>query len=503
MMWLVVLVLIAAFLPTNARILSEDQAEVLHTTHKRSSVCYDDLGCYSTGSPFWSIHRPINFLPQRPEKINTRFFLYTRSNKNHYSQLIANSFNSIRNSHFDGAKKTKIVSHGFLENGFVNWMVKMKDEFLKADDFNVILVDWGGGSSFPYTQATANTRLVGAEIAKLISVLQKISNGDPSKMHIIGHSLGAHIAGYAGQQTPNLGRITGLDPAGPYFENTDKDVRLDPTDAIFVDALHTDAESLVPNIGFGMSQAVGHVDFYPNGGRDQPGCNVDPLTHIQVQGGLYEGTAQFIACNHLRSYEYFTESINSVCPFEGYSCDSYDHFKDGTCHMDCSVLGSCGKMGFHADELKSMKNAHGKKFFMETTSRSPYCEYHYIIRFTLGNPSGSHQWRGELKANIHGTNGQLGQRLVTDDYVYFDPGQSYSYVIAVPHNIGTIKDVTLQWVHRGVSVNPFQWNPFNLRHPKLYFQRVEVISGDTNQKAAFCSVSGTESQVQRTLNTKC
>jgi predicted alpha/beta hydrolase len=28
-------------------------------------------------------------------------------------------------------------------------------------------------------------------------------------MHIIGHSLGAHIAGYAGDRTPNLGRITG------------------------------------------------------------------------------------------------------------------------------------------------------------------------------------------------------------------------------------------------------------------------------------------------------
>lgn len=49
---------------------------------------------------------------------------------------------------------------------------KMKDAFLKADDFNVILIDWGGGSSFPYTQATANTRVVGAEIAKLIKVLQ-------------------------------------------------------------------------------------------------------------------------------------------------------------------------------------------------------------------------------------------------------------------------------------------------------------------------------------------
>lgn len=37
----------------------------------------------------------------------------------------------------------------------------------------------------------------------------------------------------------------GLDPAGPYFENTDKVVRLDPTDAMFVDAIHTDGESLL------------------------------------------------------------------------------------------------------------------------------------------------------------------------------------------------------------------------------------------------------------------
>lgn len=48
----------------------------------------------------------------------------------------------------------------------------MKDELLTHGDYNVILVDWGGGSSIPYTQATANTRVVGAVIAKLIEALQ-------------------------------------------------------------------------------------------------------------------------------------------------------------------------------------------------------------------------------------------------------------------------------------------------------------------------------------------
>jgi pancreatic triacylglycerol lipase len=57
-----------------------------------------------------------------------------------------------------------------------------------------------------------------------------------------------------------------MDPAGPYFENTDPIVRLDPTDADFVDAIHTDATSTL-QIGLGIFQMVGDVDFYVNGGK--------------------------------------------------------------------------------------------------------------------------------------------------------------------------------------------------------------------------------------------
>ena len=75
--------------------------------------------------------------------------------------------------------------------------------------------------------------------------------------------------------------IIGLDPAGPLFEGYDGKVRLDKSDANYVDIIHSNGESLIVG-GFGTWEAIGHVDFYPNGGRAQRGCQ-----HFLV-GGLYD-----------------------------------------------------------------------------------------------------------------------------------------------------------------------------------------------------------------------
>ena len=85
---------------------------------------------------------------------------------------------------------------------------------LFQEDVNVICVDWSAGAADPnYVRAAVNTRLVGRQVALLIENINN-SNVDGKKIndkiHIIGFSLGAHVAGFAGHQLKNLSRITGM-----------------------------------------------------------------------------------------------------------------------------------------------------------------------------------------------------------------------------------------------------------------------------------------------------
>lgn len=79
-----------------------------------------------------------------------------------------------------------------------------------------------------------------------------------------GHSLGAHICGYAGRHFHHLTnkkvpRITGLDPARPCFNEGERLNGLQRGDADFVDVIHSNAGIL------GLKNPIGDVDFYPNG----------------------------------------------------------------------------------------------------------------------------------------------------------------------------------------------------------------------------------------------
>lgn len=86
----------------------------------------------------------------------------------------------------------------------------------------------------------------------------------------------------------------GLDPAKPLFITVGTDRRLDAGDADFVDVIHTDV------LGRGMLRSMGHVDFYPNIGSAQPGCEATSSKYINESMILFKNmkkiSLKFIAC---------------------------------------------------------------------------------------------------------------------------------------------------------------------------------------------------------------
>ncbi|KAL3889390.1 hypothetical protein ACJMK2_001734 [Sinanodonta woodiana] len=312
-----------------------------------SSVCYNEIGCFGNNSPF---NNALFVLPKSPTEVGVSYLLFTRNNSN-IPQILTADRNVVLTSNFNGEKVTRFLIHGYKSNASYPWVIDMKDALLKREDDNVIVVDWNkGADQIIYAQAVANTRVVGALISQMMYTLDKVAGGNSlGRMHLIGHSLGAHVAGYAGERTLGTGRISGLDPAGPLFEGTDPKVRLDPSDASFVDVIHTNVN------GLGIASSVGHVDFYPNRGKEQPGC-LDAFFNI-IFSGQIDKIVDGIACSHMRVLSLFTESINANCHFQSYPC------------MSCTTCGTgCAKMGYDAPQGNPRGN-----FYLSTNSKPPFC----------------------------------------------------------------------------------------------------------------------------------
>lgn len=112
-----------------------------------------------------------------------------------------------------------------------------------------------------------NVIFPGDAIGNEIVALHKQKKAPLANFQVVGHSLGAHIAGFAGKSAKRLtgskiSRITGLDPAGPLFEvpPVPKNSRLSDEDANVVEALHTNGGML------GYLTPLGTIDFFANGG---------------------------------------------------------------------------------------------------------------------------------------------------------------------------------------------------------------------------------------------
>jgi Ca2+-binding RTX toxin-like protein len=163
---------------------------------------------------------------------------------------------------------TYVIVHGWNNTGGnagnnykpADWMANQAQTLRQREsNANIILVDWEDGARNPlYLPSVGKTDVVGNQLAAYL----RNSGVDPNYTNIIGHSLGAHIAGFAGsayrQSTGrSISQIVGLDPAGPAFEGKPAKDRLDPTDATRVVSFHT-SQTL------GYDNRLATLDVYAN-----------------------------------------------------------------------------------------------------------------------------------------------------------------------------------------------------------------------------------------------
>nr|CAI5855272.1 unnamed protein product [Callosobruchus analis] len=216
----------------------------------------------------------------------------------------------------DAQKDIKLLIHGWLNNREITWYRNVTDAYLAREDCNIIQVDWNRIARSAYISAsdTHNWSFIGCAYSRI--------RGKGLKKY-----------------NKILRRITGLDPAGPYFGifRQHPQERLSKDDAQIVDSIHTDGGK------YGVDFPLGTVDIVVNGGYSpQPGCIQSFATVTSLGEALEQGF-----CSHSRATYYFLEWVNGgsfdcmMCPhWNSASGDCPNHIKLSD-NLDGTVTGIC------------------------------------------------------------------------------------------------------------------------------------------------------------------
>lgn len=150
--------------------------------------------------------------PFSPSIIDVKYPAFTNEKRNTPTFIDINDPETIRKVKIKTNGHIYFIAHGFLESGDRPWVKKLVNALLDLESAaTVVVVDWKGGSSPPYYQAVANIRLIGAITAHVVysiyvswlpysriwfqrkELQEEVGLENLEKVHLIGHSLGAHL----------------------------------------------------------------------------------------------------------------------------------------------------------------------------------------------------------------------------------------------------------------------------------------------------------------------
>lgn len=320
------------------------------------------------------------------------------------------SLEAIKAAGFEPQKRTTILVHGFTQSYPNTTWLRRSRALFEVNHYvarhNLFIMDWGRSSQGPFSQAAAMVSGMGSFLANFIMKLTDLG-ADRMRIHVIGHSLGAHVAGFAGKRLmPRIGRITALDPAGPcfgkIFSNSPAD-RLAADDAYEVDVYHYDDDFL------GLPGQHGQFDVYVNGGSSQPGCTDNVNAMFQAMITMIFRRNRVLSESHTRSTEVVTDLLSRTgCQEVAYECRDYPSFVAGECGKCDEHNNQCFLMSFdfqyaELDEMPLRTSFPGKRLYISTGPSESYCKQHYqiLVKFEphpdMRNAAKRDKWRINLE----------------------------------------------------------------------------------------------------------
>ncbi|KAM3875874.1 lipoprotein lipase [Diretmus argenteus] len=407
---------------------------------------------------------------------------------------------------FNSTSKTFIVIHGWTVSGmYESWVAKLVTALYERErTANVIVVDWLSSAQNHYVVAAQNTKAVGREIARFIDWIEETTNIPLENLHLIGYSLGAHVAGFAGSHATNkVGRITGLDPAGPDFEGEHAHRRLSPDDAHFVDVLHTFTRGSL-GLSIGIQQPVGHVDIYPNGGSFQPGCNLRGALEKIANFGIFAIT-DAVKCEHERSIHLFIDSLlNEQEAATAYRCGSNDMFDRGMC-LNCRKK-RCNTVGYDISKVRKARNV---QMYTKTRASMPFRVYHYQLKIHFSSKVNHSEMEPSLTVSLYGTKGEaenlelkLKEKIATN--------KTHSFLLVTETDIGDLLMLKFKWEEtNGWSASNMlrmvsSWWSGDSNSASIAVHKIRIRVGETQQKVVFCVKDPqTQSLTQEVTFVKC
>lgn len=437
-------------------------------------------------------------LGQHYSTIQTKFNLQCSANTDGKDcVIIAGVEESLAKCSFNVTSKTFIIVHGWTTTGLMeSWIDDMVTALRKQEAHaNVIVINWLERAHQLYTTAVNNSEIVGKEVALLIDWLQQVTDLPLEKLHLIGYSLGAHVAGFAGKAALNkIGRITGLDPAGPMFEGVDPDKRLSPDDADFVDVLHTFAFGTL-GVSIGIEQPIGHIDVYPNGGSFQPGCGLHNVINAIANGNL----GNVVYCEHERSVHLFVDSIlNQDKQSLMYRCPDTKTFEKGMC-LSCR-RNRCNKLGYNVNKIRSKRN---NKMYLKTRADMPFKVFHYQLKMHLFSTEGTQGTNPKLHVNLYGTEADSKKTSIEMPEQVM-ANRTNSFLVYLEEDIGSLRKIKLSWEKSTSSWSMWTnlkslWYGSDLGGQKdlteLEIRKIRVKSGEMQKKYTFCASNSSTTKI--------